>query len=170
MKRPGRFADGERIGMWGHSRGGMMTYLALKKTDRIDAAIIGAGPSEWNRALKKRPEMETRVLAECVPDWPTNREAALKARSAVEWAGKLPDDVPILLVHGTADWRVDPRDSLEMSSALLEAKHPFRLIMFEGADHSMTEFRDEYRSAVRQWLDDYVRDLKRVPDLNPHGR
>ena len=61
------FADGERIGMWGHSRGGMMTYLALKETDRIDAAIVGAGPSEWKRALQKRPEMETRVLAECVP-------------------------------------------------------------------------------------------------------
>lgn len=164
------FADRKRIGMWGHSRGGMMTYLALKKTDRIDAAIVAAGPSEWERALQQRPEMESRVLAECVPGWPVKREAALEARSAQKWPDKLPADVPILLMHGTADWRVDPRDSLEMSIALVEAMRPFRLIMFEGADHSMTEFRSEYRNAARQWLDAYVRDGKPLPELKPHGR
>lgn len=163
------FADGERIGMWGHSRGGMMTYIALKKTDRIDAAIIGAGPAEWKRAVVQRPAMESRVLAECVPDWEVNRDREMKARSAIEWADDLPDDVPILLVHGTADWRVDPRDSMEMSIALYEAKKPFRLIMLEGADHSMSEFRQTYSDEVRAWLDRYVRDGGPLPNLEPHG-
>ncbi|MES2748292.1 MAG: prolyl oligopeptidase family serine peptidase [Bacteroidota bacterium] len=36
-------ADTSRIGMYGWSRGGMMTYLTLKKTCEIKAAIVGAG-------------------------------------------------------------------------------------------------------------------------------
>ncbi len=36
-------ADTSRIGMYGRSRGGMMTYIALTKTDRIAAAIVDAG-------------------------------------------------------------------------------------------------------------------------------
>lgn len=32
---PITFAVRNRIGMWGHSRGGMMTYIALTRTDRI---------------------------------------------------------------------------------------------------------------------------------------
>jgi dipeptidyl aminopeptidase/acylaminoacyl peptidase len=31
-------ADGKRLGMWGASRGGLLTYLALARTDRLNAA------------------------------------------------------------------------------------------------------------------------------------
>src|SRR5918993_3000506 len=37
-------ADPSRVGMGGFSRGALMTYLALTKTDRIKAAIVGSGP------------------------------------------------------------------------------------------------------------------------------
>ncbi|MGB3076412.1 MAG: CocE/NonD family hydrolase, partial [Chitinophagales bacterium] len=39
-------ADTSRIGMWGWSRGGMMTYLALTKTNKIKAAIVGSGMAD----------------------------------------------------------------------------------------------------------------------------
>jgi dipeptidyl aminopeptidase/acylaminoacyl peptidase len=164
------FADTERIGMWGHSRGGMMTYLALKETDRIAAAVVGAGAADLQRMIKLRPAMEEEVLSECVPDWPAQRDKALATRSAVRWADQLPADTPLLLIHGTADWRVDPRDSLDMARLLLEARRPYRLIMFEGADHGLTEYRQEYFDAVRGWFDRYVRDKAALPNLEPHGR
>jgi dipeptidyl aminopeptidase/acylaminoacyl peptidase len=163
------FADAERIGMWGHSRGGMMTYLALTRTDRIDAAVVGAGVVDLERMIAQRPEMETGVLAELVPGWPEGREEALAARSAVRWVERLPDGVPVLIMQGTADWRVDPRDALDMAAGLQAAKKPYRLIMFEGADHSMTETRGAYRAEARAWLDRYVRDGGALPNLEPHG-
>jgi dipeptidyl aminopeptidase/acylaminoacyl peptidase len=163
------FADRDRIGMWGHSRGGMMTYIALTTTDRIRAAVIGAGSADLERWISLRPEMDTEVAAQIVPNWKTERARAIEARSAVRFVDRMPANVPILLVHGTADWRVDPRDSMDMASALFAAKKPFSLLLIEGADHAITERRDEYYHAARVWLDRYVRDRGKLPVLTPHG-
>jgi dipeptidyl aminopeptidase/acylaminoacyl peptidase len=163
------FADRDRIGMWGHSRGGMMTYLALTKTDRIRAAIIGAGMADLERQIQQRPEMESEVATELVPNWTTQRAKAIADRSAVRFVDHLPKNVPILLVHGTADWRVDPRDSLDMAQALLATKRPFRLLMVEGADHGLSERPDDYSNAAHEWLDRFVRERAPLPNLTPHG-
>jgi dipeptidyl aminopeptidase/acylaminoacyl peptidase len=163
-------ADASRIGMYGWSRGGMMTYIALAKTDRIRAAVVGAGVADAFASIKNRPEMEEHVISELVPDWENNREAAFEARSALRWPEKLHKETPILILHGTSDWRVNPNQALGMAGALLEARHPYRLMMFEGGDHGLSEFRDEVDAAVGAWLDRYVRDGEKWPSLEPHGR
>jgi dipeptidyl aminopeptidase/acylaminoacyl peptidase len=163
------FADRDRIGMWGHSRGGMMTYLALTKTDRIRAAVIGAGSADLERWISLRPEMETEVAAQTIPDWTTERTQVIAARSAVRFVDRLPRNVPILLVHGTADWRVDPRDSMDMAQSLLATRRPFRLLLIDGADHLISERRDDYFLAARDWLHRFVRDRAPLPELQPHG-
>ena len=163
------FADRDRIGMWGHSRGGMMTYLALTKSDRIRAAVISAGSADFERWMTLRPEMETEVAIQCIPNWTTERAKAIAARSAIRFVDRLPSNVPILLVHGTADWRIDPRDSMDMAQALYASKRPFRLLLLEGADHAIRERRDEFYQATRSWLDRYVRDRGALPELTPHG-
>jgi dipeptidyl aminopeptidase/acylaminoacyl peptidase len=163
------FADRDRIGMWGHSRGGMMTYIALTKTDRIRAAVVGAGVADLARMIALRPEMDTEVSAQTIPNWATDRAAAIEARSAVRFVDRLPANVPLMLVHGTADLRVDPRDSLDMARELYARRKPFSLLLFEGAQHSMIERRDEYNQAARAWLDRYVRDRGALPNLTPHG-
>lgn len=162
--------DPSRIGMYGWSRGGMMTYLALARTDRIRAAVVGGGASDAFNGVEKRPEMEQYVFAELVPDWATEREAALEVRSPVRWAGRLHKATPILMLHGSADWRVDPTEALDMARALYEARHPFRFIFFEGGDHGLREYRAETHRATVEWLDRYVRDRADLPNLEPHGR
>jgi dipeptidyl aminopeptidase/acylaminoacyl peptidase len=117
-------ADASRIGMYGWSRGGMMTYLALARTTNIAAAIIGAGPTDLVQWPQRRRDMETEVFTQLIPGYATNKEAALRARSAVYWPEKLCRQTPILLLHGSADWRVDPTDSLRMAGTLLQQKHP----------------------------------------------
>ena len=57
-----------------------------------------------------------------------------------------------------------------MAEALLEIRHPYRLMIFEGGDHGLTEFRAEADAAVGAWLDRYARDGERWPSLEPHGR
>ena len=163
------FADRDRIGMWNHSRGGMMTYLALTKTDRIRAAVIGAGSTDLERWISMRPEMETEVVAQTIPNWTTERAKAIAARSAIRFVDRLPKNVPILLVHGTADWRVDPRDLMDMAQSLFATRRPFRLLLIEGADHLISERRDDYYLAARDWLHRFVRDQARLPELQPHG-
>jgi dipeptidyl aminopeptidase/acylaminoacyl peptidase len=57
--------------MFGWSRGGMMTYLALARTDRIAAAIVGSGVTDLPDMLARRPEMED-VFQALVPGYPGN--------------------------------------------------------------------------------------------------
>jgi dipeptidyl aminopeptidase/acylaminoacyl peptidase len=161
-------ADATRIGMCGYSRGGMMTYEALTRTDKIAAAVIGFGLADAPNNVAQRPEME-RVFAELVPDYNQNKSAALEGRSAIRWPEKLNKTTPILLLHGTADWRVDPMDSIRMATALYQLKHPFRLVLFEGGAHGLPEHTAEVRRITKDWLDHYVRDRQPWPSLKPHG-
>lgn len=56
-----------------------------------------------------------------------------------------------------------------MAEALLAARHPFRLILFEGGDHGLSEHRAERNRVALEWLDAYVRDGRRWPSLEPRG-
>ena len=109
-------------------------------------------------------------MAELIPGYATHHDSLLATRSPVRWADRLCPTTPILLLHGTADWRVSPRDALDMADALYAAKHPFRLLMLEGGDHGLREYRPEVDRATREFLDSYVRDGRAWPSLEPHGR
>jgi dipeptidyl aminopeptidase/acylaminoacyl peptidase len=163
-------ADATRLGMYGCSRGGMMTYLALARTNQIAAAVVASGVADAFDNAKRRPELDRFVFPGLIPDYAKDKEAALAARSAVRWPEKLHKKTPILLLHGSADQRVHPTEALTMASKLYESKHPFRFVLFEGGDHELTEHREEVDRLVKDWLDHYVRDKKPWPTLEPHGR
>ena len=163
-------ADTARIGMFGGSRGGLMTYLALTRTNRIKAAVVLAGMTDAVRSVAERPEMGTKVYAEVIPGYGTNPDSVLATRSPVQWAGRLCPTTPILLLHGTADWRVSPRDAMDMADRLYALKRPFRMDLFEGGDHGLSEFRFEANQTTRDFLDRYVRDGSPWPSMEPHGR
>jgi dipeptidyl aminopeptidase/acylaminoacyl peptidase len=162
-------ADTSKIGMYGWSRGGMMTYLALTKTNRIKAAAVGGAVSDCFENIKDRPEMETNVMAELIPDYEENKEAELTKRSAVRWPEKFPKDVPLLIMHGNADWRVKVDQSLRLAIELDKERVPFRLIIFEGGNHGLNEYREEVDTQAIQWFQKYLRDGKALPNMEYHG-
>jgi dipeptidyl aminopeptidase/acylaminoacyl peptidase len=163
-------ADTSRMGIYGWSRGGLMTYKILEKTCNFKAAIIGAGITNAFRNISDRPEMEENVYSELIPDYQENREQGLTKRSPIFWPEKLCKETPIFILHGSSDWRVSPEDALDMANKLYELKHPFRLIFFEGGDHGLTEYRKEVDDAVKGFLDHYVKNLNKWPSMEPHGR
>lgn len=162
-------ADATRIGMIGWSRGGLMACLALTRTDRIAAAVLASSELDAFDTLRRRADMES-VYAELVPRFYQNRQAELVARSPVRWPEKLNARTPLLLLHGSADWRVDPSQALAMANALYAVKRPFRFVFFEGGDHGLTQNTEEVMRLTRNWFDTYVRDRKPWPSLEPHGR
>lgn len=161
-------ADPARIGMYGGSRGGMMSYLALARTSRVRAAVIRCGVSDLTNWTEDRKDMEE-VYRDLIPDFETNREEALRKRSAVYWADTLCPTTPILILQGASDWRVNPLSALRMGEALQKKRHPFRLMMLEGADHGLTECIPERNRQTRDWFDRFVMRGEPLPDMVPHG-
>ncbi|WP_181256228.1 alpha/beta hydrolase family protein [Aurantibacter aestuarii] len=144
-------ADSNCIGMFGWSRGGMMTYLALQKSDKIKTAIIGNGPTDLFGIIADRPEMESKVIAECVPNYSENKENELKKRSAVYWGDRLDKKSSLLILCGTNDKRVNPNQADKISDKLEEINYDFELIKFE-TDHYFTEYKSELNELVIRWF------------------
>ncbi|SEL63573.1 Prolyl oligopeptidase family protein [Aquimarina amphilecti] len=163
-------ADTSRVGLEGASRGGMMTYLALKETCKFKAAVVLAGSANAFTHLINRPDFEEHVYAKYIPNYQKNKEEELKARSAVFWADKMCKTTPMLLMHGSSDWRVTASESLELINKLYEHKHPVRFILFEGGDHGIREYRDKYFTQSKSFFDYYLKDLNDLPNMELHGR
>ncbi len=161
-------ADTDNIGMYGWSRGGMMTYLTLPRTDKIKAAVVGGAPAD--KTVIDRPSMEQHVYAELIPNYWENKEEELKKRSAVFWADKFPKNVPILMLHGNADWRVKPENSLKLAMEFEKHRIPYRLVMYEGGDHGIKEHREEVEEEILAWFDKYLKQNAPLPVMEYHGR
>jgi len=163
-------ADTSRIGMYGESRGGMMTYLALKRSCRFKAAVVVAGMADCFDVIKKRPELEDRTFRDLIPNYTRNKEIALKERSAIFWPEQMCKTTPLLIMQGSADWRVDASQAMQLVEKLYQYKHPVRFVLYEGADHTITEFEKEMLLECKRHFDYYVRDDKPLPNLKPHGQ
>ena len=122
-------------GIEGWSRGGLMTYLAITKTDLFKAAVISGGISNVRNAVNT-PLLFNRIkeLSE------TNLElddfnTLIENRSVINFTEKISNKTPLLIIHGTNDERVLAKDPIELSLKLLELKRDFRLVMLENGDH-----------------------------------
>lgn len=160
-----QYADKERIAMIGGSRGGMMTYQCLARVKWINVAVTMAGISDLEVAAKKRPEMK-KLFSEMFDNTPSE----MKKRSAVNWGEKFSKKTPLLLLHGTADWRVDVSDSINLAHKLYENRIPFKLITYPGADHQLTEYKEESLSEIKDWLELYINRKSALPNLKLHGK
>lgn len=157
-------ADANRIGLYCASRGATATFRLLAETDWAKAAVVISGMLDYlDDAF--RPEMKEHYEK----IFGGSEEERWK-RSVMCWPEKLPKNVPILLMYGTSDWRVDPRSALHFSEKLLDLHVPHRLAMFEGNDHMLSESWQESRAMAIAWLDRFVRNGEPLPDMGQHGR
>ena len=163
-------ADTSKMGVYGWSRGGMMTYLALTKTNRFKAAVVGGGASDLRMVMETRKDTFETVYFNNIPDYAKDKAHALNQRSAINQVESISKTTPILMLHGTSDWRIVPEMALDLSKAFIKNSIPHRLVLFEGGDHSLSEFRNEVDNMAKDWFDSYLKNDKKLPKLGPHGR
>lgn len=72
------------------------------------------------------------------------------------------------MLHGSSDWRSDPISVLDTSKKLIKNKIPHRLVLFEGADHFLTEFSEEHDLLTLSWFNQYLKKTHNLPNLTPH--
>jgi dipeptidyl aminopeptidase/acylaminoacyl peptidase len=162
-------ADTSRIGLEGISRGGMMTYLAMKKSCKFKAAVVMSGAANEFISLQHRPGLDDSVHAQLIPNYYANKEKELKARSASYWADQMCKTTPLLIMQGSSDWRVPTAEALDLVSQLYKHKHPTRFVLYEGADHGISEFMFQTYDERKRHFDYYLRDGKKWPSMEPHG-
>lgn len=162
-------ADTERIGMMGWSRGGMTTYLAMKRMPDLKAVVVGGAVSDQVAMLADRPEMEN-VMKDLIPDYGSEDQHELKERSVLYWVDELPRDMPMLILHGGSDWRVKPEQSIRLALECDRYRIPYRLVVFEGSDHGISEHRDEVMEQTINWFDRFVKRSEELPNTEFHGR
>ncbi|MBI3257910.1 MAG: S9 family peptidase [Ignavibacteriae bacterium] len=160
------YADTERIGIIAGSRGGMMALQMLTKTDIFKAAVTVGAPTALNNSLKNNYIYKT--FAKYIPQGANPDEESLK-RSASAWAEKLCKTTPLLVLHGTGDRRVDPDHAYQLGMALQHTLHPYKLIMYENADHILAGRREESNMEIRNWVDSYVKKRASLPKVGAHG-
>lgn len=152
-------ADSDCIGMFGWSRGGMMTYLSLKKSDKIKTAIIGNGPTDLFGLISDRPIMETKVIAECVPNYMDNKQSELEKRSVVYWADKLNKDSSLLILCGIKDKRVNPNQADKIAKKLSELNYNYKLRKFD-TDHGFSNKKTELNDLVINWFNKELKNYR----------
>ena len=153
-------ADKDIWGIEGWSRGGMMTYLTLTKTNLFKAAIVIGGIANL-RCNAEESKFMRRLYENSLGNFTDEQfRKRCEERSIVNFPEKLSKETPLLLIHGNNDERVLPHDSLDLSHKLLEQKIPFRLVMLEGGDHFLKTHRKEVDELRKMWFDKYLKQEK----------
>lgn len=145
-------ADPDNIFVLGASRGGMMSFMTARQVPDIRAMAVIAGVADLKAELAFRPEME-QVYLERIPGYRADPDGTLAQRSVLAWADELPADMPVLLLHGDQDERVDVTNATRLHRRLDELGHPNRLVIYAGDDHFLSDHREQAVDEVVGWFE-----------------
>ncbi|QSX29926.1 S9 family peptidase [Shewanella cyperi] len=147
--------DPARVAMFGVSRGGHMTYMAARQQLNLKTIIVWAGMSDLTKTHEERPEMEA-VYQYRIPNYQTNTQAELEKRSVMFWYQDLPDNMPVLLLHGDKDDRVNVAQSRRLADRLAQAGRPHELVIYRDGDHGLKPHREAAFNKILAWLKIYL--------------
>jgi dipeptidyl aminopeptidase/acylaminoacyl peptidase len=165
-------ADTSRIGMYGVSRGGMMIYQTLRTLKNIKAAVLNSGSADAYDAFKRADgaEWDSLVYGAMIPHYYQDKSKALQLRSAVYWPEKINKKTPLLIMHGSSDWRVTCGSTLNLVQKLYELKHPVRFIMYEGGVHVLGNVGPTRDIHIWEWFDKFVKKKGPLPNMELQGK
>ncbi|MCU1278806.1 MAG: exported dipeptidyl peptidase, partial [bacterium] len=141
--------DGARVYLYGHSRGGMEAYEALRDGLPVRAAAVSGALADLGHAIKGHPELG-QVAAALIPDWSGKRQETIDHRSALRWADRI--GVPLLLVHAREDWRVPLIESQAMDATLTRLGREHELLVVDGDAHPIYLHRQALVDAIVRWF------------------
>ncbi|WP_224797586.1 alpha/beta hydrolase family protein [Idiomarina abyssalis] len=141
----------EKVGVFGASRGGMQSLLAVKQGLDVDSIVLYAGQYNLFEGLEHRPEM-VRLYKERIPNYDEEKEAELKKRSAVFWMDEIDNDIPILLIHGEKDERVLVDSSIGLSKVLEKEGFTHKLSIYESGKHRYGKNAEAIEGEMLSWF------------------
>ena len=150
------FTDGDRIVMFGGSRGGLMTYLAIKAGADIKAAVVVSGVTDVIQAYNGNYWGMKEDLEDMIGGSPEEMEEEYKKRSAYYWPEAI--NIPVLIMHGKHDPRVRVSQAEKLAARLEELNKTYKLIIYD-ADHDLgfLSTSEEWQKETFAWFEQYLK-------------
>jgi dienelactone hydrolase len=150
--------DPERIGMVGMSRGGMETYIALRRDHEdgiqdLKVAAVVSGVADMFMWSEERLDVLEGVMIPLIGATPQERPDLYEARSATYWPELI--DAPLLIQHGEDDDRVSVEQARKLAQGLLEAGKTVELIIYPGEDHALSNHNKGFPEML-SWFQKYL--------------
>jgi dipeptidyl aminopeptidase/acylaminoacyl peptidase len=143
------YVDMNNIFITGASRGSMMVFLALKNNIPVNAAAVISGGGDLITLGKDFPGM-VGVYKQLIPDFDKRGEELLRERSALYWPDKI--NTPVLMLHGTADWRVNASQALDLAQKLQGSGKTYELIIYAKDCHGVPLNRADADRRIVEWF------------------
>jgi dipeptidyl aminopeptidase/acylaminoacyl peptidase len=133
-------AAGDATFLYGESRGGIMTLLALKSGLRVRAAATFGAITDIDAYLAA-DERAAALASQVWPDFATNRAQITAARSAQRWPERIQE--PVLLMHGAKDPQVHVSHTLRLAEGLATTGARYAVRIFDEDGHTLFRNRIE---------------------------
>jgi dipeptidyl aminopeptidase/acylaminoacyl peptidase len=131
------FIDVNNLFLYGESRGGVMTYLAIKRKFPANAAAVYGAFTDMEALVKDTPEVHSpQLLNRIWPDFDSRKDEIFRSRSAIFWPESL--GTPLLIMHGGADRGVNPSQSLTLAQKLQSLGKSYELIIYADDGHRLS--------------------------------
>jgi dipeptidyl aminopeptidase/acylaminoacyl peptidase len=142
-------ADPDRLGAFGWSYGGYMTFWILTQTDRFKAVSPGAGLSNIY-SMYSQNDIQRYLRWFYSDKSPWEATDLYWDRSPMKYVKNV--KTPTMIMHGQVDTRVPIAQAQEFYMALKEMKVPVEFVVYPRENHGFTEPRhqmDRVRRYVR---------------------
>jgi len=125
--------DSTRLGVTGYSYGGFLTNWLITRTTRFQAAVAGAGISNWISDYGTADIPRTKESEFFGTPWEERGAELLWRQSPVRYASRV--RTPTMFIHGEADLRVPIEQAEQMYTALHKNGVPSRFVRYPGMYH-----------------------------------
>lgn len=141
------FGNG-KIYMHGWSRGGIMTYCALRGGDtRINAAVIFAAPSNLLSLYESSELKLKKVLVSSIGGNPGYLPDEYKKRSVLFWADEI--YTPLMIIHGELDDKTNVEQSYEIYDKMKNLGKDVELKILHDDGHDISS---NIVNTIAEWL------------------
>lgn len=142
------FADQDRLGAFGWSYGGYMTFWILTQTDRFKAVSPGAGLTNIY-SMYSQNDIQRYLRWFYSDKAPWDATDLYWDRSPMKYVKNV--KTPTMIMHGQADTRVPIAQAQEFYMALKEMNVPVEFVVYPRENHGFTEPRHQM-DRVRRYV------------------
>lgn len=139
------FIDMKKLYMLGVGRGGMMTYMTIRKDSRIKKAIVYGGIADTFTSYKYN-KVTAKELTAAIGGNPKTKSEEYKSRSAVYWANEI--KCPVMVIHSKKNKLITYKEYQEIIYALKKNNKEYKTIV----ENDFEEFTEYHIGQIDKWL------------------